>query len=88
MTLQKRYKLIACEVMFRELSYCAAKSKNIIDVVFLSKGLHDMGAEKMLSSLQDEIDRVDIEKYEAILLGYALCNNGIVGLRSSIPIIV
>lgn len=79
---QKKYKLISCEILFRELCYCAAKSKNLIDIEFLPKGLHDMGSEKMYARLQEIIDRVDPEKYDAIILGYALCNNGIVGLKS------
>jgi hypothetical protein len=86
--LPKRYKIIACEILYREVCYCVAKSKNIIDITFLDKGLHDLGSKKMLSELQDEIDRTDITKYEAILLGYGLCNNGIIGLKSKLPLIV
>ena len=36
----KRYKVIACEIMFREVCLCASKSKNIVDTVFMPKGLH------------------------------------------------
>ncbi len=84
----KRYKLIACEILFRELSYCSAMSKNIIDIVFLPKRLHDIGEKKMSMQLQEEIDKVDSSSYEAILLGYGLCNNGIRGLRSDLPMVV
>lgn len=82
-----RYKLIACEILFREISYCASRSRNIIDIVFMPKGLHDMGEKKMSTRLQEVIDQVDVEQYEAILLGYGLCNNGIQGLRSSLPMV-
>jgi hypothetical protein len=84
----KRYKLISCEIMFREICFCASKCKNIIDITFMPKGLHDLGDKKMLEQLQGELDKVDALKYDAILLGYGLCNNGIKGLHSSLPIIV
>jgi len=83
-----RYKVIACEILYRELCYCAALSKNIVDLDFLPKGLHDLGEEKMVARLQEAIDRVDPERYQAILLGYALCNNGIRGLRGPLPLVV
>jgi len=85
---QKRYKLIACEILFRELCYCCVHTTNLIDITFLPKGLHDIGSQKMSSKLQEEIDKVQIEYYDAILLGYALCNNGIVGLSSETKLVV
>lgn len=84
----KRYKIIACEILYREICYCVAQSRNIIDISFLDKGLHDIGSKNMLNRIQDEIDRTDTTKYEAILLGYGLCNNGIIGLKSELPLIV
>jgi len=83
-----RYKLIACEILYRELCYCTALSKNIIDLEFLPKGLHDLGEQKMSARLQQAIDGVEDGRYQAILLGYALCNNGIRGLRSPLPLVV
>ena len=83
-----RYKLIACEILYRELCYCTALSKNVIDLTFLPKGLHDLGEEKMSARLQEELDRVDPQRYQAVLLGYALCSNGIRGLRSPLPMVV
>jgi hypothetical protein len=74
--------------MFREFSACAAQTHNIIDPVFMPKGLHDMGEAKMAARLQAEIDAVDTTRYEAILLGYALCNNGVRGLRSTLPMVL
>jgi hypothetical protein len=77
-----RLKLIGCEVLCRELYYAAALSPNVVDVEFLPKGLHDIGAQPMRERLQAVVDRVEPGIYEAILLGYALCNNGLVGLRA------
>lgn len=84
----KRYKLIACEILFREFCFCASMSHNVIDVVFLPKRLHDIGEKKMSMRLQEEIDKVDPTAYDAILLGYGLCNHGIRGLRSGLPMVV
>ena len=88
MTQGRRYKLIACEILFGEIFHCAAQSHNIIDMVFMPKGLHDMGEAKMVALLQDELDKVEKDKYDAILLGYALCNNGIRGLQSHTLMVV
>ena len=85
---QHRYMMIACAVLARECYHCAAISKNLIDLTILKQGLHDIGEKKMSSALQREIDAVDIEKYEAILLAYGLCNNGIRNLRSDLPLVV
>jgi hypothetical protein len=88
MIYKKRYKLIACEVLFREICYCASRCSNIVDVTFMEKGLHDVGTKKMSEKLQAEIDTVDADKYDTILLCYGLCNNGITGLRSTLPVVV
>ena len=84
-----RLKIIACEIMFREICYCVSQSKNIIDIKFLRKGLHDFGQKEMSQALQQEIDQVAKNKYEAILLCYGLCSNGVAGLKTEIiPLII
>jgi len=85
---QSRYMTIGCAVLARECYYCAAISKNIIDLTLLEQGLHDVGEEKMSSSLQREIDAIDQDKYDAILLAYGLCNNGIRNLHARVPLVV
>jgi hypothetical protein len=85
-----RLKLIACEILFRELSYFAAKSPHRIDATFLAKGLHDVGRQKMFQELDKVLDAVEPSEYDAVLLGYALCNGGIAGLspRGKAPLVV
>ena len=84
-----RFKLIACEIAFREVCLLAADSRNIIDPVFLRKGLHDLETPDMLAELQREVDAVDIARYQAILLGYGRCNDGVAGLRApGIPMVI
>ena len=88
MDYKKRFKLISCEIMFREVCLCASKSINIIDITFMPKGLHDIGENKMYEKLQHEINTVDVSKYDAILLCYGLCNNGVRNLHAKIPLVI
>lgn len=78
--------ILACEIMYREICYCVSQSKNIVDARFLRKGLHDLGQKEMSQTLQQEIDEVPKNRYEAILLGYGLCSNGTSGLKTEIGI--
>jgi len=74
-------KLIACEVLAREVEDCVARSPNQVDVTLLRFGLHDVGAAEMSKKLQEEIDRAEeSNRCDAIALGYGLCNNGTAGL--------
>ena len=84
-----RLKLISCEIFYREMCAAVARSPNQVDVEFLQKGLHDIGQAGMLARLQEAVDRVDGSRYDMILLGYGLCNNGIAGLVArSGPIVI
>lgn len=86
---RRKLKLFACEILFREFCHYAARSRNRIDVEFLPKGLHDIGHAGMADRLARALAGVDETNYDAILLGYALCSGGIVGLSArTIPIVV
>lgn len=76
-----RYACIFCEVLFREFCLAAADSDAVIDFIQLPQGLHSVPAE-LRQRVQAEIDALEPGKYDAILLGYALCSNGVVGLTS------
>jgi hypothetical protein len=82
-----RLKLISCEIFFREMCAAVARSPHFVDLEFLPKGLHDIGSERMLERVQTVVDRV--QNYDAILLGYGLCNNGLAGLSTrTIPVVL
>ena len=84
-----RLKLIACEILYRELCEVVARSVNQVDVEFLPKGLHDMGQAGMSARLAEVLAGVDETKYEAVLFGYALCSNGLVGLTArNTPLVI
>ena len=75
--------------MQREAYFCAARSKNVVDIVLMEQGLHDE-PEKLRREVQKALDNTcDIQgrPYDASLLGYGLCSNGIVGLSAKIPIV-
>jgi hypothetical protein len=75
-----RFKLISCEVLFREMCHACAHSPHQVDVEFLPKGLHDLGGKPMAAKIQELVDRTPEGLYDAILLGYGLCGNRLDGL--------
>ncbi len=76
----KHYCIISCRVLWREFSYYASKSRNSFDLVFLKQGYHEK-PELLKKTLQEAIDRVEGD-YDAILLGYGLCSNGLEGIKA------
>jgi hypothetical protein len=87
-----RLKLIACKVLFRELSLIAAHSRNFVDATWMRQGYHRT-PDLLRQTVQEQIDRIDdgddpctcrneVGDFDAILVGYGLCSNGIVGLSS------
>ena len=53
-----RLKVIACKVLFRELSLIASASKNFIDITYMRQGFHDE-PDLLRERVQHEIDKVD-----------------------------
>ena len=85
---EPRYRLLACEVLFRECAAEIAACTAVVDPEFLPKALHDIGEAGMSARLQEAIDRTDPQHYDAILLAYGLCNNGVCGLHAPLPLVV
>ncbi|MDR1483767.1 MAG: DUF1638 domain-containing protein [Planctomycetaceae bacterium] len=83
-----RLKLIACEILFREINFLVSCSPHEVEVEFLTKGLHDLGRDGMYNRLSDVLCGVGVG-YDAVLLGYGLCNGGVVGLRAgAAPVVI
>jgi len=81
-------KIIACEISFREMCIAAARSVNIVDFEFLTQGYHD-NPDIGRALIQEKVDSVEDGKFDAILLGYGLCNNMLVGITAKqLPIII
>lgn len=75
-----KFHVISCHVLWRELCYYAALSKNIFTFHYLKQGLHNT-PDILRQELQQAIDQVASD-YDAILLGYGLCSNGLVGIQA------
>ena len=85
----RRLLVLACEVLAREVRFAAARSGRIVDLELVTQGLHDVEKPGMAGVLQQRVDAADAGLYDAVALAYALCNNGIVGLRSrTVPLVV
>ena len=74
-------KVIACEIAFREICHTAARSRNLIDLEFLTQGHHDTPGTGRVQ-IQERINAVPAGKYDAIVLGYGLCSNILTGLTT------
>jgi len=77
------FKLIACDVLTREVSYCIARSPHTVDVEFTEKGQHE-DSDQLRRVLQEKIDSAakSGKPYDAILLAYGLCGNATVQLEA------
>ncbi len=73
-------RVISCEIFFRELCYCAARSRNLVELEFLTQGYHDIPKTGLLE-IQKRIDAVPGGRYDGIVIGYGLCSNILVGLH-------
>lgn len=91
-----RLAIIACMVFNREFSYLTATSPHLCRTWWLRQGLHNT-PDLLRKELQATIDAIETEnealepfrQYDAIVLGYGLCSNGVLGLKSgALPIIV
>ena len=76
------YKVIACEIVFRELCHAAAQSRNLVDLEFLTQGYHDIPGTGR-AEIQKRIDAAPAGRYDAILLGYGLCSSILTGLTTA-----
>jgi hypothetical protein len=72
-------KVVACEVLLREVCRVVADAPSLCDVVFMSQGYHNE-VDHGRVALQEMIDTTPAGRYDAILLGYGLCNNLTAGL--------
>ncbi len=75
----KRYIALTCEALARSIYAQAADSPHTITVQLYRQGLHNT-PKKLRSTLQDQIDAVEPETYDAILLAYGICGTSTLGL--------
>ena len=71
-------KVIACNVMWRELCHYAALSPNKFEFAYLPWGLH-RDPRQLHAEVQKAVDSTS-DAFDAILLGYGLCSKGVEGI--------
>jgi hypothetical protein len=82
-----KLKCICCDALARYSYYCAAKSPHLIDIELVSMGQH-IKPKELNKTLQEKIDGVTGNQFDAILLCYGLCGQATAGLLCrDIPII-
>jgi hypothetical protein len=74
-------KLIACEVFYREICHCVADSPHRVDIEFTEKNAHEK-SDLLRATVQARVDAAEQGQiaYDAILLGFGLCGNGVLGV--------
>ncbi len=83
-----KMKLLACDVLSRELCRLAADSPSVVDVHFLPSTLHAV-PEQLRMEVQAAVDTSEGQGYKAIVLGYGLCSRGTAQVSArSVPLII
>lgn len=81
------YKLISCSVFQRELCAAIVESHNTIDPEFLEIALH-LDPQRLKTAVQERIEMA-ADRYDAVLLGYGLCGNGLAGIKAGpVPLVI
>lgn len=95
----KHFKILACKIFQRELAQVIPACPNVLDVTFMQQDLH-LYPSLLREALQKEIDLIEsgndlhsnkncFVKADAILLGYGLCSNALVGITSNrLPLVI
>ncbi len=95
----RHFKILACKIFQRELAEVIPLCPNALDITFMQQELHSC-PNKLREALQKEIDLIEsgddlhtnkrcAEQADAILLGYGLCSNALVGIRSKrLPLVI
>ncbi len=79
--LRTKYAVVACHVLWRELCYYASLAPYVYQFHFLKQGLHNT-PDLLRQELQAAVDGVE-DDTSAVLVGYGLCSNGLVGIRAN-----
>jgi len=83
----RNLKIVSCNVLWRELCYIAAQSSNKFEFNYLPWGLH-RDPVQLRAGVQEAIDNTP-DTFDAVLLGYGLCSNGLQGVCArDIPLVI
>ena len=83
-----RLKCLACEALARIVYLCAAQSQHIVDVELYRIGLH-REPDDLRARLQERIDAIADDGYDAVVMAYGLCGQSTAGLTArAIPLVI
>ena len=86
---RQRLLLVACRVFERELEVLARSAKTDLQIRYLEMALHEQPGPQLRAALQTEINTVREQDFDAIGLGYGLCNRGLVDLKAhNVPVVI
>jgi hypothetical protein len=77
-----RLKVLGCELLYREIHYCAARSRAVTDVEFLPKQLSEQKREQMRAALQAVVDAQRDPEAEAVVFAFGLCHGGVLDFQA------
>ena len=83
-------KFICCDVFTRIACELVSKSPHIVDLDFVPMLAHDE-PKKLNAQIKEKIDLSINEsgrKYDAVILGFGLCGNSVIGLSCPVPMII
>ena len=83
-------KFICCDVFARIACELVAKSPNVVDLEFIPMLAHVEPVD-LRNLIQEKINTTTNQlgrRYDAIILGFGICGNAVMGLSGQIPIII
>jgi len=83
-------KFICCDVFTRIACELVAKSPHTVDIEFIPMLAHDK-PEQVKSLIKEKIEKSIREsgrRYNAVILGYGLCGNSVIGLTCPVPMVI
>ena len=83
-------KFICCDVFCRIACELVSKSPHVVDLEFVPMLAHDE-PKKLNQMIREKIDKSVNESgrpYDALILGFGLCGNSVVGLSCPIPMVI
>lgn len=84
-----RLQLIACRVFERELEVLAPSAKTELQIHYVEIALHEQPGSQLRAALQEAVNTVSEEDFDAVALGYGLCNRGLIGLHAhGLPVVI
>jgi hypothetical protein len=84
-----RLLLVACRVFERELEVLARSAKTEMQIHYIEIALHEQPGAQLRAALQEEVNTVPEDDFDAVGLGYGLCNRGLVGLKAhGLPVVI